>query len=197
MAINRHLLNWSRTIHVYLSIVLLIVLVFFSITGITLNNASSMTGSAFSQSYTLDALPDLPRDGDDKIFASDELESFLRKETGIRLQHSTLSYEDEFLIVDYQAPGKAILVEIDQDFNEAFVEQTNFGLIAVLNDLHKGRHVDLIWSWLIDISAIVIVLFSMAGFVLLIPNKRRFKKIIRASCIGILLLVAGYLLGNL
>ncbi|MDR2212399.1 MAG: PepSY-associated TM helix domain-containing protein, partial [Pseudomonadales bacterium] len=40
MAINRTLLQWSRTIHIYLSIALLTSLVFFALTGITLNHAT-------------------------------------------------------------------------------------------------------------------------------------------------------------
>ncbi|MDC0598230.1 PepSY-associated TM helix domain-containing protein [Gammaproteobacteria bacterium] len=196
MAINRQLLNWSRIIHVYFSIALMLVLIFFSITGITLNNAEILTGNPEVTTLTLNELPDLPRNDDNRITASPELERFVKAEFGIRLKHAEVSYEDEFLVIDYQAPGKATLVEIDQEFGEAFVESTNFGLIAVLNDLHKGRDVDIIFSWLIDISGILLVLFSLAGFILLLPNKRRFRKVSLYSVVGIIILTASYLLSS-
>lgn len=193
---NRQLLSASRTIHVYMSLALLLVLVFFSVTGITLNNAAALTGEPEVSLVTLDTLPDLPRDATDQIIVSPEFDAFARP-LGIRLEHATLTYEDGFLVVDYQAPGKAVLLEIDQELNAAIIESTDFGVIAVLNDLHKGRHVDVIFSWLIDISGVLVVVFSLAGLVLLFPNKRRLRQVLAYSAAGIALLGAGYWLGNL
>jgi len=194
---NPKFVSISRTIHVYLSIALLLALVFFAITGITLNNATLMTGQPSTSSETLDTLPDLPRDADGRIIESEPLKRFLRERFGVRLDRAVLSYEDEILVVDYQAPGRMVLVEIDQELGEAFVESTDFGLVAFLNDLHKGRNVDLLWDWLIDISGVLLVIFSLAGLVLLLPNKRRFRKVLRYSAVGLVLLSVGYLLGNL
>jgi hypothetical protein len=194
MTINRQLLTVSRTVHVYLSLVLLLVLIFFAVTGITLNNAALLTASPDVTTTVLDELPELPRNADNQIVASPELDRFLRQQLGIRMRHALMSYEEQFLIVDYQTPGKATLVEIDQELNEAVVETTRFGLIAVLNDLHKGRHVDVVVSWLIDISGVILVLFSLAGLVLLLPNKRRLQKVVCYSGAVLIILGAGYYL---
>lgn len=197
MAINRHLLHWSRTIHVYLSIALLIILIFFAITGITLNNASTISGTPAVSTLTIDGLPDLPRDAENRIIPSPEFIDYLHNEFDIHLDLATLTYEDEFLVIDYQTPGKAMIIEIDQEYGEVFVEKTNFGVIAMLNDLHKGRHVDILLSWFIDFSGVILIIFSLAGFILLLPNKRRLKKVAGYSFIGIIILFLGYYLGNL
>lgn len=194
---NRHALNVSRTIHVYLSLALLLVLVFFALTGITLNHAARLSAEPEVSSQQLDTLPDLPRDADDRIIASPQLARFARDTFGVRLEHADLRYEDEFLIIDYQAPGRAVLLEVDQELNEVFAESTDFGVVALLNDLHKGRHVDLLWSWLIDLSGVLLVVFSLAGLVLLLPNKRRFRKVLMYSIAGIGVMGAGYWLGSL
>ncbi len=196
MAINRSLLNWSRNIHVYLSVALLLVLIFFSLTGITLNHAALMTASPQTSSHEIESLPPLPRDAEGRIAASPELERFLRAEIGVRLAQSVLRYEDEFMIIDYQRPGRAVLVEIDQTFEEAFVEDTRFGLVAALNDLHKGRNTDVLWNWLLDISAVLLVIFSLAGLVLLLPNRRRLRKVSAYTVLAAFLLTAGYFLGT-
>src|SRR5690606_816157 len=112
---NHRLLSVSRTIHVYLSIVLLLVLVFFAVTGITLNRAELFTGEPQVRTETLESLPELPRDAQNRIVESEQLEDFLRQRFGIRMAQAVLSYEDEFLIVDYQAPGRALLLELDQE----------------------------------------------------------------------------------
>ena len=192
---NHRLLSVSRAIHVYLSIVLLLVLVFFAITGITLNRAELFTGEPDVRTETLDSLPALPRDAQNRIVASEQLQDFLRERFGIRLARAVLSYEDEFLIVDYQAPGRAMLLELDQELDEGYFESTDFGLIAALNDLHKGRNVDVLLTWLIDISGVVLVVFALAGLVLLLPNRRRFRKVLRYSAVALVILTVGYFLG--
>ena len=47
------------------------------------------------------------------------------------------------------------------------------GLGAVLNDLHKGRDTGKGWSWLIDVSAIFLILVSLSGLVMLLFLKKK------------------------
>lgn len=197
MAINRNLVNWSRTIHVYLSIALLIILVFFSITGITLNHADTMTAEPETEVITLDSVPLLPLDDNGMIADSPELATYVRDEFGIRLEFADLIIEEPFVTIEYDGPGLQALVEIDQELGEVYAETTNYGLIAVLNDLHKGRYTHIVWNALIDISAIILVIFSLAGFVLLLPNKYRFRSVAKYSLIGIILSTATYFIATL
>jgi len=197
MAINRNLVNWSRTIHVYLSIVLLIVLVFFSITGITLNHAELMVAEPQTEVRTLDNLPVLPLDDNGMIFDSPELAAYVRDEFGIRLEFADLTIAEPFVTIEYDGPGYQALVEIDQELGEIYAESTDYGLVAVLNDLHKGRYTHIVWNALIDISGIILVIFSLAGFVLLLPNKFRFRKVLKYSVVGIVISVAAYFIAIL
>lgn len=197
MAINRNLVNWSRTIHVYLSIALLIVLVFFSITGITLNHAELMVAEPQTEVRTLDNLPVLPLDDNGVIFDSPELAAYVRDEFGIRLEFAVLTIEEPFITIEYDGPGYQALVEIDQELGEIYAESTDYGLVAVLNDLHKGRYTHIVWNALIDISGIILVIFSLAGFVLLLPNKYRFRKVVKYSVIGIVISVVAYFIATL
>ncbi|MEX2367297.1 MAG: PepSY-associated TM helix domain-containing protein [Pseudohongiellaceae bacterium] len=197
MAINRNLVSWSRTVHIYLSIALLLVLIFFSVTGITLNHATSLTAEPETSVQMLDGIPELPRDENDLIIASPELESFIRQQFGVRLSQASMIHEDDLLIIDYRAPGKIGYIEFDLVFDEIFAETTDYGLIAALNDLHKARDTTVIWNWLIDISGVILVVFSLAGFVLLLPNKYRLKKVSRYTVVALGILTAGYYLGNL
>lgn len=197
MHINRNLVNWSRTVHVYLSIALLIVLVFFSITGITLNHAETMTAEPETEVITLDSVPVLPLDDNGMIADSPELAEYIRDEFGIRMEFADLLIEAPFVTIEYDGPGLQALVEIDQDLGEVYAETTNYGLIAVLNDLHKGRYTHIVWNALIDISAIILMIFSLAGLVLLLPNKFRFRKVAKYSLVGIIISTAAYFLATL
>mgnify|MGYP006137044131 CR=1 FL=1 len=197
MEINRNLVNWSRAVHVYLSIALLIILIFFSITGITLNHAESMVGEPQTEIITLDSLPNLPLDDTGMIADSPELANYLRDEFGIRLEFSELTIELPFVRIEYDGPGLQALVEIDQELGEVYAETTNYGLIAVLNDLHKGRYTHIVWNALIDISAIILMIFSLAGFVLLLPNEYRFRSVAKYSLIGIVITSVAYFIATL
>jgi hypothetical protein len=197
MTINRNLVNWSRTIHVYLSIALLIVLVFFSITGITLNHAEIMVAEPQTEVVELDTIPVLPLDDNGVIFESSELADYVREEFGIRLEFADVIIDDPFVTIEYDGPGFQALVEIDQELGQVYAESTDYGLIAVLNDLHKGRYTHIVWNAMIDISGIILVIFSLAGFVLLLPNKFRFRKVLKYSVVGIVISVAAYFVATL
>ncbi len=61
------------------------------------------------------------------------------------------------------------------------------GLMALMNDLHKGRDSGTAWSWVIDISALLMVFVSVTGFILIFYLRRK-----RMS--GVLTAVAGTVL---
>ncbi len=51
--------------------------------------------------------------------------------------------------------------------------ELRLGLIALLNDLHKGRDSGKGWSWLIDVSAGFLTLVSLSGLVMLFFLKKK------------------------
>ncbi len=54
-----------------------------------------------------------------------------------------------------------------------------FSLVAVLNDLHKGRDTGKKWSAVIDFSAVLMTLVSLTGLTLIFfLHKRRFSGLV-------------------
>jgi len=197
MAINRTLLGWSRAIHVYLSIGLFLVLLFFAITGITLNHAATMTANPITSIEQSESLPELPRDEQGQLAESPELARFLRAEFGVRLARAEVVRDEDLLLIDYRTPGNAIHIEFDDLLGELLVQRTDYGLVAMLNDLHMARDTDVIWFWLLDASAVLLVLFSVAGFILLLPGQVRLLRVGKYTGIAFVLMAAAYWLGNL
>ena len=197
MAINRTLVNWSRTIHIYLSIALLFILVFFSITGITLNHPQLFTAEPKFSEIVVENLPDFSLDENGLIDTSPKLQSYLRNEFGIAMEKTSLTHDGDLLYIDYRAPGLTIFIEVDQMQGKAFGEITNYGFVAWLNDLHKARDTDALWIWLLDISSVLLVFFSLAGLVLLLPNTYRLKRVSFYTVIASVLVTLGYWLGTL
>ncbi len=73
--------------------------------------------------------------------------------------------------------------------------QSFHGVIAVLNDLHKGRDTGLAWSILIDASAIVLTFISLTGLVLLFYLELRRLPGLAVAIIGTIIVLALFLLG--
>ncbi|MAK82497.1 MAG: hypothetical protein CMJ17_11595 [Phenylobacterium sp.] len=56
---------------------------------------------------------------------------------------------------------------LDTAAGEAIYERTDRGVVAYLNDLHKGRNTGTAWMWFLDIFAIGCVVFCVTGLILL------------------------------
>lgn len=68
------------------------------------------------------------------------------------------------------------------------------GLLAVLNDLHKGRDANSSWKWLIDVIGVLLVVISMTGLLLQLFLRKRRRSALASAAIGaILSLVFAYL----
>ena len=64
------------------------------------------------------------------------------------------------------------------------------GWVAVLNDLHKGRHTGRAWSWAIDGSAGLMAVIGATGLALLLYLRRRRLAGLATGVLGTLVLVA-------
>jgi len=187
MKVNSHLLRWSRQIHIYLSVVLLILLVFFGVTGITLNH-NEWVSSPVNTETTIN-INHWPKEQTNKQQAL----LFLQPLLAFPLYKTQIEFEDELILLDWQLAGESYQVEFDVERSQAIVFHTHYGLLAKLNDIHKGRHTRVIWNAIIDISGGLVVLFSLTGFILLIPNKKKLKPtlIIGIASSVVLLATAG------
>ncbi len=75
--------------------------------------------------------------------------------------------------LDYKGSGYNAAIFIDMTTAQATIESTHYGVIAVLNDLHKGRNSGEVWRWFIDITALLMVMFVLTGVFLLMHLKEK------------------------
>ena len=118
-----------------------------------------------------------------------EVAEFLHAEH--RLKGNVVEFEIdelEFFIV-FKGPGYAADVFISRDNGRYSIAETTTSAMAVLNDPHKGRDSGKASLWLIDISAVVMLLMSISRFVLLLYIKKRRNPGLLAACSGTVALV--------
>ena len=97
----------------------------------------------------------------------------MRQAHGIKGALSDFRLDESEAAVSFKGPGYAADAFINRETGEYELTETRSGLIAALNDLHKGRDTGRDWSWMIDASAVLMTLVSLTGLVLIWFLKRR------------------------
>jgi hypothetical protein len=173
---SKKTLNIARLIHVYVSMALLTLLLFFSVTGITLNHPewfSSHQAQVIEKEVTIERISDLTIATDN---INEQQQRIITSEIEQKFSVSLLKIEPEVmsgeLFYSIKKAGKNTTIAVDVETGEAFYEQTHYGWWAVLNDLHKGRNTSNFWGWIIDLSSVLFIVFAISGFILAMPQKR-------------------------
>ncbi|WP_169715725.1 PepSY-associated TM helix domain-containing protein [Sphingomonas mucosissima] len=76
-------------------------------------------------------------------------------------------WSDEEVYVAMPGPGRDSWVSIDRESGAITAETTWRGWISYVNDLHKGRNTGDAWFWFIDAFAILCIVFTLTGLLLL------------------------------
>ncbi|REL26905.1 peptidase [Thalassotalea euphylliae] len=187
MRVNRNLLNFSRLIHVYVSMALLSLMIFFSITGITLNHPEWFADDqATVEEADFVVNPELLLPS-----TQGQLLDVLLKQQHLNGNRLSIERSDDELFISDKGPGRYLSLTIDLASGEAFKEATDYGYWALFNDLHKGRNSGGFWRFIIDLSAVLMIVFSITGFILALAQ-RRINRTMAASIITTIAMVIIY-----
>ncbi len=169
---------WTRWLHIYLSMFGMAALVFFSVTGITLNHPDWVFSDAERSSQAEGRVPSewlnlsSAASPDDRVDKLKVVES-LRAAHGVRGALSEFRVDDRDCTVAFKGPGYSADIFLDRQTGKYTLTQMSHGLMAVVNDLHKGRDSGGAWSVLIDVSAGILIVIALSGLGLLFYLKRR------------------------
>lgn len=189
---KRDIATWSRWLHIYLSMFSFLVILFFAITGITLNHPEKFSGQQVVTK--LSGKLDSAWVASENAIQSSKLEivEFLRSTHGIKAAISDFLIEEDQCTISFKGPGYAADVFIDRASGDYQLITTASGLVAMMNDLHKGRDTSEGWKWVIDLSAVFVILVSLTGFVMIFFLKKRRVAGILLWLIGTLLFALSY-----
>ena len=163
----------SRWLHIYLSMLSFVVVLFFSVTGLTLNHAAWFDGKEIEQKYTGNVPVAWVNAPDTSHIKKLEIVELLRKSYGIKGYVSDFLIQDDQCLISFKGPGYSANAFIARKDGKFELIELKMGVGAVLNDLHKGRDTGKSWSWLIDVSAIFLILISLSGLVMLLFLKKK------------------------
>jgi hypothetical protein len=124
-----------------------------------------------------------------------EVVEHLRRQHGIKGFLASFTGDDRECVVNFKGPGYTADVFIDRSSGRYQLSQTYHGFVAVINDLHKGRDTGPVWSILIDASAIVMTVVSLSGLILIFYIKRRRIAGVAVGLLGLITLAVVWYLG--
>jgi uncharacterized protein len=160
---KRRLAAWSRWLHVYLSMFSFAVLLFFAVTGLTLNHSSWFDGQERTSQFKGSVDAKWVKSEVAKL----EIVEYLRRTHHITGALHDFRVDDPQCSVSFKGPGYAADASIDRQSGAYEMTETRMGFWAVINDLHKGRDSGSVWAAIIDISAVLMALVSITGFALI------------------------------
>lgn len=187
---KRRFAHLARWLHTYLSMLSFALLLFFAVTGLTLNHAEWFDNQQRPALYhgTLNkAWVNAP---DPRGMAKEEIVNYFRRTYRTKGALSDIHVDGDQCEILFKGPGYEADATIDRETGKYDLTVSPFSLVAVLNDLHKGRDTGKKWSAVIDFSAVLMTLVSVTGLTLIFfLNKRRIS--------GLLLVAIGALLSCL
>lgn len=183
-SLSRRFAVLVRWLHIYVSLFAFTSLVFFGVTGITLNHptwfgveeqtVTEQQGELLSQ-----WMPPVPSDVADNPAAIEAgvdklaIAEHLRKSHALRGTVSEFRADEYECLILFRGPAYAADVVANRETRRYRVTITQSGAVAFFNDLHKGRDTGFAWSVVIDVVSLLTVFLSVTGLVLIFYLRRR------------------------
>ena len=181
-AFKRRLAKYARWLHIYASMTSFAIVFFFAVTGWTLNHADRLSGREQRRKGT--GAVDTKWTGSGAEAAKEDIADAIRRSSRVHGAVTDFRVDDDQVSVTFKGPGYSADAQVDRKTGQYEVSESRLGVIAVLNDLHKGRDSGAVWNAAIDISAGLLTFISLTGLILIYYiHKHRLA--------GVILLVAG------
>lgn len=165
---------WLRTLHQWHWIsaaVSLVGILMFSVTGITLNHARQIEAkpqvTRIEAQVPATVLAKLQSADRDDAPLPESLTRWLSTTHAIDARGKKPEWTEDEVYVSMPGPGRDAWFSVQRADGTFEYERTERGVLAWLNDLHKGRNTGTAWSWFIDIFAAACIVFTLTGLLLL------------------------------
>jgi uncharacterized protein len=178
---------WFRWLHVYSSMICFVVVLFFAVTGITLNHPDWTFGDEASTAIHRGTLPNGWNDNGTVDFLA--ISEFVRNDFEVRGAVKDYEADTRQGSISFASAGYAADILFDVPSGEYTLTITQQGVVAVMNDLHKGRDTGSGWSWVIDIAGGLLALISITGLALQFFLRKRRRRALTAAVLGAALIV--------
>ena len=180
--------SWLRWLHIYISMFTLLVVLFFAITGVTLNHPNWMFGGSESAIDVSGTLPAGWKQGETVDWL--RIVEHLRAEHGVRGRLGDYRMDETEGSLTFKGPGYSADCFFDPTTGAYEMTIVRQGAVGVLNDLHRGRDAGAPWAWVVDLAGVFLTIVANTGIGLLWYLKKMRVTALATMAVGVLVLVA-------
>ena len=170
---RRDFYRHARYVHGWLSAFAFIALIFFAATGLLLNNPDWFKSSNDEQIVKLTLPAAFVSAIQKQENPTPAILDFVRDKQPLIGRYKSSEVMDGEVMIRLESPAGSTDLWVLMDEGQVEITQKPATTVSLLNDLHRGKNVGATWHWLIDISAIIIILLSLAGYILFLTIKTR------------------------
>ena len=170
---RRDFYRHSRYVHGWLSAFAFLTLLFFSVTGLLLNHPEWFEPAKTEQTTQLILPESILKSIKQQENPSDTILNYVRQQQNVVGRYQSSEVMDNEVMIGLESPAGATDIWVMADTGETEITQKPASTVSMLNDLHRGKNSGLAWSWLIDISAIIVIALSLVGYILFLSIKTR------------------------
>jgi uncharacterized protein len=173
--------KWSRTIHIYISMLGLLAVIFFSVTGIMLNHEEWFGFATPHVVKKEGVIPEAMAKETDKLIIVEKL----RKDFSATGALDSFDIEDDSLTVSFKSPGRHTDATIQRADGHAEVTLQSYGFNGRMVDLHRGTDAGPGWRFILDATAVLLLITCATGLLLwcLVPKWRPLGLAALAICV--------------
>ena len=163
----------TRKLHSWTSMISLLIVLFFALTGLVANNPTWTFGQEPQVTSVTGQLPDgaITNGAPNYLVISE----YLRASQGASGQITDYGLSGDTGRISYGSPGYTATASFSLSTATFTLQTTRSGFMALLTDLHKGTNASTSWKLAIDGAAIVLTAVALTGLILqlLMAKKRR------------------------
>lgn len=148
----------------------LLAILFFSLTGITLNHPDWAFTNTETKRVTKGQLPSGWKKGQQVDWL--RVVEYLRAKDGVRGAAQDTESDEEEGSVSFKAPGYSADCFFKTQTGSYDLTVTSQGFVGVMNDFHRGSNAGSKWKSLIDVSGILLTIVALTGLGLLYYLKK-------------------------
>jgi hypothetical protein len=180
----------NRTLHGYFSAFAFISLMFFSLTGVTLNHPEWFP----RRPPEVQATVELPAADIQAALASDDpalsLAAALSERAPVLGTYLNGDLFEGEALLQFEGPRGGTTATILLDSRTAEISTRPASMVSLLNDLHTGKNAGAAWKLFIDLSAIVFMVLSVIGFILFFSLRFRLATSLALTAGGLAAMLA-------
>ena len=186
---RRDFYRHSRYVHGWLSAFAFLTLLFFSVTGLLLNHPEWFEPAKTEETTQLILPESILKSIKQQENPSDTILNYVRQQQNVVGRYQSSEVMDNEVMIRLESPAGATDIWVMADTGETEITQKPASTVSMLNDLHRGKNSGLAWSWLIDISAIIVIALSLVGYILFLSIKTRLVTHLVLTAVSLALII--------